>query len=770
MLDEIEVTDTSLPFEETEDIFDISLPLDSNTGSANTASDNSELNAPLYPGAKISLHIYSLCHKISNEALDDLLSLLREILNPPTVLPTTLYMFFKILNIKQTDTLRCYYCPSCQHPIDNPKTTKCPNSTCSKTFQTSSDLAYFVQLPLEKHVQTIYSRPGFLEQIKHRFIRKKEKTDAIEDIYDGFVYKKLAERGGILSSPVNISLLWNTDGVPVFKSSNFSIWPLFFVINELPYTLRMKMKNSILAGLWFGSGKPNMQVFLRPFSNVLRKMETEGVAWHVERSFTAKVVLIAGTCDLPAKSLVQNFKQFNGFYGCGKCLQPGSTHVLGPNRRTHVYLYQAQNPCGPPRTKEQTSNDLQWVNENGRDKHGVLGSSWFHCLQYLDLIKGTGIDYMHGCLLGVTRHLLSLWLNPEHNKESFYIGNLIAVLNRRLLSVQPPSEISRSPRSLTDRKHWKASEYRAFLFYYSSPVLFGLLPLQYYQHFALFAIAVRLLVSESISKTDLEKARLYLDLFCKKHGEYYGDRYMGINIHSLLHLSSTVEELGPLWAYSCFSFEGFNGILMKQIHGTQGIGLQCMRTYSITQAFPSGQMISLPEELAELKFLKEIMGKLCWLPSSNTIRPLGKAIQDKMSHEEEQLLNSVYPDSASDYKLYLRINKAMHVYSTHESSSSKKHCNSCVFYKHSNYTYGQVQRFVEVDINGQPCLLAIIRPFVCVGPFNDFVICSTIFFFAVSETKELIVVKAVELIGKCVAVEVGDVLYISKLVNRIEKD
>ncbi len=90
-------------------------------------------------------------------------------------------------------------------------------------------------------------------------------------MYDGSVYKKLAEGGGILSNPVNISLLWNTDGVPVFKSSNYS------VIKELPYRQRMKMKNAILAGLWFGPGKPNMQVFLRPSYKVLRKAETEGI-------------------------------------------------------------------------------------------------------------------------------------------------------------------------------------------------------------------------------------------------------------------------------------------------------------------------------------------------------------------------------------------------------------------------------------------------------------------------------------------------------------
>ena len=36
---------------------------------------------------------------------------------------------------------------------------------------------------------------------------------------------------GILSDPRIISLTWNTDCVPLFKSS-FVLWPLYFIINE----------------------------------------------------------------------------------------------------------------------------------------------------------------------------------------------------------------------------------------------------------------------------------------------------------------------------------------------------------------------------------------------------------------------------------------------------------------------------------------------------------------------------------------------------------
>ena len=57
------------------------------------------------------------------------------------------------------------------------------------------------------------------------------------DIYDGRIYQELVELG-FLSNVNNVLLLLNTDGIPVFKSSSFSFWPLHLTINELPYKLR----------------------------------------------------------------------------------------------------------------------------------------------------------------------------------------------------------------------------------------------------------------------------------------------------------------------------------------------------------------------------------------------------------------------------------------------------------------------------------------------------------------------------------------------------
>ena len=50
------------------------------------------------------------------------------------------------------------------------------------------------------------------------------------DIYDGAVYQQFV-KNGFLASRYHISLLFNTDGIPVFRSSAFAFWSLFLLVN-----------------------------------------------------------------------------------------------------------------------------------------------------------------------------------------------------------------------------------------------------------------------------------------------------------------------------------------------------------------------------------------------------------------------------------------------------------------------------------------------------------------------------------------------------------
>ena len=66
----------------------------------------------------------------------------------------------------------------------------------------------------------------------------------LTDICDGNLYKERFGKDGFFhQSPtkdgqLHISFQLNTDGVSLFHSSTFSIWPVYFIINELPPHLR----------------------------------------------------------------------------------------------------------------------------------------------------------------------------------------------------------------------------------------------------------------------------------------------------------------------------------------------------------------------------------------------------------------------------------------------------------------------------------------------------------------------------------------------------
>ena len=114
------------------------------------------------------------------------------------------------------------YCSHCFLHIES-NLTVCPNSFCTRDLTISGNTAFFIEIPIASQIQEFFARPGFLNLLKHRFVRVKKYEDNIEDIYDGEVYKRHTGSNGILSDERNISLMWNTDGIPLFKSSKFAI-------------------------------------------------------------------------------------------------------------------------------------------------------------------------------------------------------------------------------------------------------------------------------------------------------------------------------------------------------------------------------------------------------------------------------------------------------------------------------------------------------------------------------------------------------------------
>ena len=123
-----------------------------------------------------------------------------------------------------------------------------------------------MQFDIKSQIKSIFSRAGMLLKLNHRFQRT---ASSPSDIYDFSLYKSFSS---FLKNPFNISFMWNTDGVPLFKSIKSSIWPVFYTINELPFKDRMKKENILISGLWYGETHPNMLLFLPPQLETFREL------------------------------------------------------------------------------------------------------------------------------------------------------------------------------------------------------------------------------------------------------------------------------------------------------------------------------------------------------------------------------------------------------------------------------------------------------------------------------------------------------------------
>ena len=290
-------------------------------------------------------------------------------------------------------------------------------------------------------------------------------------------------------------------------------------------------------------------------------------------------------------SIRYNMLQFNGYYGFSHCKQSGK-QLTG---KVHIYPYIHDNPLGPLWTNDEIESQSLEAVVTAKPVFGVKGPSWLCTVSSYNLVGGNVIDYMHCVLLGVTKMLLKLWFNSEHSKELWYCGNQVKKAVAKLLQIKPPTIITRVPRSIQQhRGNWRASEYRAWLLFYSLPVMLNILPSEYLAHHMLLVESVFILLQNSITVTMVKKAEAMIKHYCFKMHVYYSEQCMTSNVHHLLHLPHVVAKFGPLFVYSCFSFVSMNGNLLRLIKGTQHIDQQIIEAIGIRQKLPQiveGQLV-----------------------------------------------------------------------------------------------------------------------------------------------------------------------------------
>lgn len=225
----------------------------------------------------------------------------------------------------------------------------------------------------------------------------------------------------------------NIDGLPLFKSTKQTLWPVLCQLNLCPPSV-------FPLALCFGSSKPTDLDFLNDIVGDLRAIIENGL--ETERGLI-KMKLRCVTCDAPAKALVKSIKLCSGYYGCDKRTQKG--------------VWDGYRVIYPEITNLTLRTDKTFRDQSQEEHHLPLVGSPF-CQLQINMIEQFPGDYMHQCCLGVMRKLILMWLRgPLGIRLS---SGHVKQISLQLLNLKPciPNVFARKPRGLEEIDRWKATE------------------------------------------------------------------------------------------------------------------------------------------------------------------------------------------------------------------------------------------------------------------------------------------------------------------------
>lgn len=538
----------------------------------------------------------------------------------------------------------------------------------------------FYLCPIEEQIKNFFEKHN-LAEVLDKYSQRQSSDGKIRDVLDGTEYRRVK-----VNDKYSLTLMMSTDGVSLAGSSKAKMWPVMFIICELPPHLRQKYL--IVHGIWCDERDPPMNTYFKPIVDELKHVKT-GVEW-IDPETKEKhqsVVSVPLICaDAPARAKLQNILGHNGIQGCNTCEQSTALLELTAEeeaarqqgkrvKRKRAYMYQ-EDPAilrTPDRMQEQAGQAPAAPLKN---MNGVKGPTALSSIPGINMARSVYAEYMHSVCLGVVKQFLTLWLTVP---GAWNISAHESDIDNFMKNIAPSSDIGRLPRGVSDLSNWKASELRSWLLFYSLPCLQNILPHEYFQHWILLVISMFLLLQEEISESDLNIAENLLKHFVKDVSALYRDRDNVYNVHMLLHLVQYVRWHGPLSCNSAFTFENYNGILKCLIHGTKNRGKELMKNVRIAHAVEvlRGKLIAFRHS-----------GQIKKTELLNACTP-----QPCLSAADKALLATHGFDESA--KLYCRARIGRDVYTSDQYTRERKRNNFTVKFKHGSSTaYGTIKFFV----------------------------------------------------------------------------
>ena len=494
----------------------------------------------------------------------------------------------------------------------------------------------------------------------------------LADVTNGKRYQEIEalhrQRHGIQHENVIefLTVCVNIDGVQVFQSSAKSLYPAMITFNEMDPRIR---GHNVIIPLLFTSTKSVKfhQLIMKILVEELREIELSGIEWFLNGVLQKTFIYTITLClDAPIKSTVLGI---SGHSAKDACPLANCRGIWMPKGKGGAVSW-PDAKCGTPRSC--ADGDPNSIFSEIPALHDVL-------------YKATSIDSLHGIYIGCTKYLVEIMFFSSKLIEKKVRDQRLKVADEVLRGVKVPYFLERF-RLLSECTHWKAHEWRNFLNFFSVPILCNLvsenlLEAAVADHWFNFVLGTSLLNKDEITTDDLSLASEALLLFVQSMDKIFGGECCTYNIHMLLHLSDSVQYLGPLWSTSMFKFEGYNRTVLKSFNGTTSVGKQIATRLSQRRSLKF-----LHEQVEECFPFSPALDHSLFRRFSSGIK-LGHACQILPTHVTVlQQFCSNLDDLSSHSNVAINAQR----FNTNEHPASKKKDN-CYMYSISSNNFGRIE-------------------------------------------------------------------------------
>lgn len=307
---------------------------------------------------------------------------------------------------------------------------------------------------------------------------------------------------------------------------------------------------------------------------------------------------------------------------------------------------------------------------------------------------------MHSIFHGVVKELFHYWFDLRGG--DFSLKDQMETINERLLSITPPQFLQTAPRPLSEWKNYRAHEFLHFILFYSLSVFCGIMDIDYLNHLKSLVIALEVLSTTIIRRTDLFIVEKLLFKFVSEITTLYDKKILNSGFHELLHFSDLTLSFGPLNITSLFQYEEMNRKILTLIHGKNLIGEEFIKVFTISQNLTRFTLF-FQDNNPESK-TREFILKYCQLRSSNRkvisnsgVRRVGKS---KEKCNDEDLLELVSEFDGQTYEtldVYFKLIYNNRVFTAFKDEySTKRFGNFCIYDKMSKKC-GMIAKFLSND-------------------------------------------------------------------------